>query len=51
MAADEVIQRTLEQLIFYVLTEKRIAYTSKKDAEMLRNNAQERVVKVKINEA
>lgn len=31
--AEEIVQKTIEQLIFYVLTEKRIPYTSKKDAE------------------
>lgn len=51
VVADEVVQRTLEQVMFYVLTEKKIAYTSKKDAEKEFSKIKEGSIIKSINKA
>src|SRR3989338_2904982 len=47
----EILERTLEQMIYYLLSEKEIRYTSKKDAAELIKRLPEGVIIQKINKA
>ncbi len=48
-AAKEILERTLEQMIYYLLSEKKIAYTSKKGANEAIKKLPEGMVIRKIN--
>lgn len=47
--AEEIVQKTIEQLVFYLLSEKGITYTSKKDSQKLIKRFPEAKVIRKIN--
>ena len=50
-AAEEIFKQTLEQLIFYLLSERKIQYASKKDAKKLIEKIPEGKIIQKINKA